>query len=416
MTVELNWHEGEEQSGVVWDRAADPLPVATPTPVAIVQGAAGSTGPSRWQLLLLGATIGIVLGLLVLGALLLWQANQGNQLARQDVAAASALLLEAQAAGDVQRYTELLDGTDQVWKARLVAGLRSTNTAPPGQWVVERVRLQGDLAETEVAVTGDDSHTLRRLVFFRLADGQWRLAPPAPDAFGNEKQTTTPHFRVLYRERDQRFVPGLVNLAEGAYVALCGELRCTTGSRPLDLRLVYDAQAGAPLITPGIVVVASPSLTGWQPDGQPGAAFSQELVRQIAAQLALSKMPATSTALLAVIGDWAAAELAGGLSLVDETLARGLPAESLLPLDRIWDAVVHDNSDDRLFWGGIASVLRFVQSTWGSDAIGLLLEHAYGSLDDMTRRAFQVDSQTFEQMWLAWLLQQPAPVPGSSTG
>jgi hypothetical protein len=416
MTVELNWHEGEEQSGVVWDRAADPLPVATPTPVAIVQGAAGSTGPSRWQLLLLGATIGIVLGLLVLGALLLWQANQGNQLARQDVAAASALLLEAQAAGDVQRYTELLDGTDQVWKARLVAGLRSTNTAPPGQWVVERVRLQGDLAETEVAVTGDDSHTLRRLVFFRLADGQWRLAPPAPDAFGNEKQTTTPHFRVLYRERDQRFVPGLVNLAEGAYVALCGELRCTTGSRPLDLRLVYDAQAGAPLITPGIVAVASPSLTGWQPDGQPGAAFSQELVRQIAAQLALSKMPATSTALLAVIGDWAAAELAGGLSLVDETLARGLRAESLLPLDRIWDAVVHGNSDDQLFWGGIASVLRFVQSTWGSDAIGLLLEHAYGSLDDMTRRAFQVDSQTFEQMWLAWLLQQPAPVPGSSTG
>ncbi len=416
MSVELNWHEGDDQSGVVWQAAPDSLPAAAPASEVIVRGAAAESGPSRLQLLLLGAGIGIVLGLLVLGVLLLWRSNQGSQLVRRDVTAVSARLLEAQAAGDVQRYADLLDGTDQVWKARLVAGLRSANAAPPGQWNIERVRLQGDLAEAEVAVSSEDSDTLRQLVFFRLADELWRLAPPTPAAFGDEQETTTPHFRILFRARDQRFVPGLVNLAEGAYVALCGELRCTAGSRPLDLRLVYDAQADNPPMTPGAVTVGSPSLSGWRPDGQPGAAFNQQLVSQIDTQLALEKIPGASPALLAVIGDWAAADLAGGPAPVDDASAGALQDESLLPLDQIWDAVVHGSGDDRLFWGGMASVLRFVQSTWGSDAIGLLLEHASGSLDNMARQAFQVDGQTFEVMWLAWLAEKYAPLPGTSTG
>jgi len=164
------------------------------------------------------------------------------------------------------------------------------------------------------------------------------------------------------------------------------------------------------------VTVGSPSLSGWRPDGQPGAAFNQQLVSQIATQLALEKIPGASPALLAVIGDWAAADLAGGPAPVDDASAGALQDESLLPLDQIWDAVVHGSGDDRLFWGGMASVLRFVQSTWGSDAIGLLLEHASGSLDNMARQAFQVDGQTFEVMWLAWLAEKYAPLPGTSTG
>ncbi len=415
MTVELNWHEGDEQDGVVWEHEAALLPVAAPRPSAIAQRVRDDSGPSRVQLLLLGVVIGILLGLLALGALLLWRANQGSQLAQQDVTAAAARLLEAQVAGDVQRYAEMLDGADPVWKARLVAGLRSAKATPSGQWNIEQVRLQGDLAEAEVIVSGDDMDTLRRLVFFRLADGQWRLAPPASTSFGDEQQMTTPHFRLFYRERDQRFMASLVNLAEGAYVALCGELRCT-GGRPLDLRLLYDAQADDPPMTPGAVTVASPSLTGWRLDGQPGSAFSQQLIRQVAAQLALSKAPGASPTLLAVIGDWAAVELTGGPAPIDDALASMLQAESLPPLDRAWDAVVHGNSDDRLFWGSMVSVLAFVQSAWGSDAIGLLLEHASGSFDNMTRQAFQIDGQTFEMMWLTWLTQKHAPAPGTLTG
>jgi len=376
-----------------------------------VRGAAASTEPSRLQLLLLGAAIGVVVGLLVLGALVLWRSSQGSQLVRRDVTAVSARLLEAQAAGDVLRYADLLDGADQVWKARLVAGLRSANAAPPGDWTVERVRLQGDLAEAEMALRSDDGGTLRRLAFFRLVDDLWRLTPPTPAAFGDVQQTTTPHFRIVYRARDQRFVPGLVNLAEGAYVTLCGELLCSADSRPLELRLLYDAQADNPATAAGVVAVASPSLAGWQANNQPGALFNQRLASQIAAQMALLIAPGASPALLATVGDWAAAELAGGRAATDD-----LTAETRAPLYRAWDAVVQGGSDNPQFQRSLASVLDFVQDAWGSDAVGRLLKHSSGSLDAMTRQAFQVDGQTFETMWLAWLAEKQAPLPGTSSG
>jgi hypothetical protein len=415
MTVELNWHEGEDESGVVWDQAAEPLPLAAPARSPIVQQPAPESGPSRLQLLLLGAGIGVMLGLLVLGALLLWRANQGNQLVQQDVTATAVLLLEAQAAGDVQRYAALLDGTDPVWKARLVAGVRAADNSLPAQWHVEQVRLRDDLAEAQVVeLNGDEA--LHRVAFFRLVGGQWRLAPPPPTAFGEEQQASTTHFRIHYRQQDQRFLPALTNLAEGTYVALCGELRCPAGSRLLELRLIYDAQADNPALAPGVVAVASPSLAGWQADGQPASLFGQRLAAQIAMQMAAQKAPPASDALLELIGAWAMEESANGRSPMDDALASMDPIQRLMSLERAWAAVVRRNSNDWLARAEIASVLRFAQSTWGSDAVGRLLENASGSFGEMTRRAFQVDGPAFQRMWMAWLAQQHLPLPGTSTG
>ena len=415
MTVELNWHEGDEQAGVVWEHEAAPLPVAAPRSSAIVQQVRDDSGPSRVQLLLLGAGIGVVVGLLVLAALLLWRANQGNQLARQDVAAAAASLLEAQAAGDVQRYAALLDSSDQAWKARLVAGLRHPDRPQPVDLTIERVRLSGNLAEAQVMeFSGDEP--LRRVAFFRLAEGQWRLAPPAPAAFGAEQQASTTHFRIHYRQQDHRFLPALTNLAEGTYVALCGELRCTAGSRPLELRLLYDAQADNPPLTPGVVAVASPSLAGWQADGQPADLFSQRLAGQIAVQIAAQKAPLAPETLLELVGAWAMEQPANGRAAMDDALATMDPMQGLMSLERAWAAVVRRNSNDWLARAEIGSVLRFAQNTWGSDAVGRLLENTSGSFNEMTRRAFQVDGPTFQQMWLVWLAQQQTPEPGISTG
>lgn len=415
MTVELNWHEGDDQDGVFWEHAAEPLPVAAPRSAPIAQRATGDADPGRLHLLLLGAGIGIVVGLLALGALLLWRANQGNQLARQDVTAATALLLEVQAVGDVQRYAELLDSSDQVWKARQVAGLRHPDRRLPAALTVERVRLLGDLVEAEV-IEADGDDELSRMIYFRLVDGRWRLAPPAPAAFGEEEQAATTHFRITYRQRDQRFLPALINLAEGTYVALCGELRCSAGSWPLDLRLAYDAQADDPPMAPGAVVVASPSLAGWQPNGQPGVLFNQRLAGQIAMQMAALKAPDASDSLLQLFGAWAMEEPTGGRSPMDDALASLDPIQGLMSLERAWAAVVRRNSNDWLARTEIGSVLRFVQIAWGSEAVGMLLENASGSFGEMTRRAFQVDGPTFQQMWLAWLAQQHLPPPGISTG
>jgi hypothetical protein len=414
MTVELNWHEGDDHESIFWHSEAEPLPVAVPRSAPIVQAATSEDAPSRLRLLLLGAAIGVIIGLLALGALLLWRAHQGNQLARQDLAATTALLLEAQNAGDVQRYAQLLDPSDAVWKARQVAGLRHPEQRLPAALTVERVRLLGDLAEAEVVEANGDG--LSRLIFFRLAEGQWRLAPPAPSAFGDEKQAETTHFRILYRERDQRFLPALTNLAEGTYVALCGELRCSTGSGLLELRLAYDAQADDPPVTPGAVIVASPGLVGWQPNGQPGVLFNQRLAGQIATQLAALKAPQASDSLLELIGAWAMEEPVSGRSPMDDALASMDPIQGLLSLDRAWAAVVRRNSSDWLARAEVGSVLRFVQSTWGSDAVGLLLENATGSFGEMTRRAFQIDGPAFQRLWLAWLAQQQPPPPGTSTG
>jgi hypothetical protein len=178
------------------------------------------------------------------------------------------------------------------------------------------------------------------------------------------------------------------------------------------LRLLYDAQAAAPALTPGTVTVASPSLAGWQPDGQPGAAFRRQLVGQIAAQLALATAPDAPAALLQVIGDWAAADLAGGDAAADETMAAALRAGRLLPLDRAWDAVVRGGGDSALARAQMASLLHFLHSIWGSDAAGLLLQHSAGSFDEMARRAFQVDGESLQDGWLAWLAGQHTPSPG----
>lgn len=415
MTVELNWHEGDEQSGFAWEPTAAPLPMTTPptmAPAAIAREEIEAEPPSRLKLLLVGMAIGITLGLLILAGVLLWRANQGSRLAQRDVEAAAALLVEAQATGDVQSYAGLLDGTDQVWKARRVAGLRDPANPAPGQWAVEQVRLHGDLAETAITVTAGDDTPIQRVVFFRLNEGQWRLAPPAPGIFGGEAETAAPHFRVFYREQDERFVPDIINLAEGAYVALCGELRCAENSRPLDLRLLYDARADAPGLAPGEVTVASPSLAGWQPGGQPGAAFNQQLVSQIAAQLALAAAPDAPAALLQVIGHWAATGLAAETSSIHDTLTRALRAGTLLPLDRAWDAVARGDGDSALARAELVSLLHFLQEMWGSDAAGLLLQHSAGSFDEMARRAFSVEGESLQDGWLAWLTGQHTPAPG----
>lgn len=415
MSVELNWHEGEDQSSVIWETAADPLPVAAPAPRVIARGTAAQSEPSRLQLLLLGAGIGVALGLVVLAALVLWRVNYGSQLARRDVAAATALLLEAQAAGDVQRFAGLLDSSDQVWKARLVAGLRHPDQRPLAAVNVEKVRLLGDLAEAEV-VQGSGDSALRRLLFFRLVDGQWRLAPAAPAAFGEEKQATTTHFRIHYRQRDERFLPALINLAEGSYVALCGDLRCPDSSRLLDLRLIYDGRAGTPAMLSDAVVVPSPSLAGWDAGKKPSGQFNQQVAGQIAMQIAAAKAPNASSSLLEVIGAWAMEEPANGRTSMDDALSGMDPLQRLMSLDRAWAAVARRNSNDWLARAEIGSVLRFAQSAWGSDAVGRLLEYSAGSFDEMTRQAFQVDGQTFHQMWLVWLAQQTTPMPGTSTG
>ena len=403
MTIELDWHEGDESPGVTWESAPEPLPNASAPPATIAQGHRAQGGAPGWlPRFLVSVLAGLVLGAVILAGVLFWRSERGNEQARKDVAIAATLVLDAWKNHDILLYSDLLDSSDPVWKSRMVAGLRSM--PPPEAITVDKLTLDGQVAVAEVTETGADGAALHKLAFYRLTDGQWRLAPPQPDSFGPTISKESPHFRITVRERDKRFLPDLVNMAEGGYVTLCGELRCTLDAQPLILHLAYDfANVGTDPV-PGRLSILSPWLTGRSAEGLPASAFQQELIRQLAVQLALDKAPSTSAPVLEAIGDWAAAELAGAPMPGGEALPLALQNGTLLPLDVVWRQA---NSQPRvanpLVKAQLHTMLAFAQATLVDDAIGRLLEAGAGPLPVVLQRAFQLDSTTFATDWLRWL-------------
>ena len=351
---------------------------------------------------LVSVLAGLLLGAVILAGVLFWRSGRGNEQARQDVATAAALMLDSWKSGDIMLYSDLLDSSDPVWKSRMVAGLRSM--PPPETITVDELKLDGQVATAAVTETSADGAALHKLAFYRLTDGQWRLSPPQPDSFGPTISEELPHFRITARERDERFLPDLVNMAEGAYVTLCGELRCTLDAQPLLLHLAYDfANAGSDP-TPGQLSILSPWLTGRTAEGLPTSAFEQELIRQLAVQLALDKAPSTSAPVLEAIGDWAAAELAGAPMPGGEALPLALQNGALLPLDVVWrQATSQSHVANPLVKAQLHTMLAFAQATLVDDAIGRLLEAGAGPLPVVLQRAFQLDSTTFSADWLRWL-------------
>ncbi len=365
MTIELDWHEGDESSGVSWESAPEPLPAASTPPATIARGHRAHGGALGWlPRFLVSVLAGILLGAVILAGVLFWRSGRGNEQARQDVSAAATLVLDAWKNRDIKLYSDLLDSSDPVWKSRMVAGLRVIQ--PPESIAVEELTLDGQLAVATVTETNADGVALHKLAFYRLTEGQWRLAPPQPDSFGPTIPEESPHFRITVRKRDERFLPDLVNMAEGAYVTLCGELRCKPASQPLTLRLSYDVAGTRAEPTPGEVSIPSPWLTGRTAAGLPTADFEQELIRQLAVQLAMDKAPDTPPALLEAIGDWAAAELAGAPVPGGETLPPALQNGTLLPLDIVWrQASSQPNIANPLVSAQLHSMLAFAQATLG---------------------------------------------------
>lgn len=403
MSIELDWHEGDETAALSWETETAPLPAAPAPPATIVRGQRARGGAPDWlPRFLVSILAGILLGLAILAGVLFWRSGQGNEQARQDIGSAASLALDAWKNRDIGLYSDLLDGSDTVWKSRMIAGLRSM--PPPDAIAVDKVTLNGSWATAWVTETNADGSALHKLAFFRLADGQWRLAPPQPDSFGATVTEQTPHFRISVRERDEEFLPNLVNLAEGAYVTLCGELRCNDTAQPLSLRLAYEYTDASATLAPGQMSILSPWVTGWKAPGRPADVFEQELTRQMAMQLVLSKAPHTVPSVRTAIGDWAAAELAGAALPGVETLAPALQKGTLLSLDFVWrQATTQPYLADPLVKAQLHTMLAFARATLGDDAIGQLLEAGAGPLNVVLQRAFEADAATFSQEWLRWL-------------
>lgn len=403
MSIELDWHEGDESPEVTWEHTPAALPAAPAPAATIARGHRAQGGAPDWlPRFLISVMAGALLGLAILAGILFWRSDRGNDQAQRDIAVAASLLLDAWTNRDLLLYSDLLDSSDLAWKSSMVAGLRAQPA--PESIAVDRVHLDGPLAIAEITETSADGVALRKLAFFRLVDSQWLLAAPQPDSFGPTVSDESPHFRITVRKRDEPFLADLVNMAEGTYVILCGELRCRTDSLPIDLHLAYTFSNGASAADAVRMSVLSPWITGWTAEGSPSALFEQELTRQLAVRLAAEKAPDAPAPVLEAIGDWAATDLAGAPPPGSAELATAMETGALLPLDVVWrQANSQPHVANALVKAQFHTMLVFAQTTLVDDAIGRLLEAGNGPLPAVLQRAFRIDATTFSQDWLRWL-------------
>lgn len=416
MSIELDWHEGEDHPDVAWQpETGVPFELNTrggtiATDRDVTRGLGLPSG--RWLLFLFMP----LAFLLAFGGALLWNANQGNERARRDVEAVAQEALEARRQGNRELLSAVLDRRDPMWRDQVLSAMDADMSGGlPRAASVEQIELDGYRAVATLQETGGDGSTALRLGFFRLYDGQWHMTQPWPEAMGDEQVSTTPHFRITYRQRDEPYVRDLASLAEGTYGEVCAELGCPPGGRNLSLRLHYAGRLSEAQRAMGIFL-PSPSLTGITATGSMMVTpveegLRQELVRQLASQITQDKTPEAAPIFWQAIGDWAASDLAGatvpGLSTLQEHLRAGNPP---LPLDMVWREIVHDGNAANVLAGAQMRIFfSFVRSVAGTEAIKAVVESGHQPFHEIASRVFATDLGSLESQWRSWLDALPWP-------
>lgn len=419
MAIELDWMEGDDQPGVSWEEVPDPLTAAPQTATVIGSDPPTQTAPNPVRKALLVVGVILLIGAVAAAAVVFWRAGTGNEQARLDLEAAIQSMLSAQENGNPSLYGQWLDDSNPFWRAEQLAAVANADRQRvPVEVTVASADLTGTEAIAELIERYADGTVLQRQASFRLSNNQWRLAPPQPNRFGEETETETAHFRILAREQDEALLGQISNLAEGAFVTLCGNLRCQHDSRPLVLLVAYGHEGPLGPYAADIVL-PSPQLAGITSDGNLGPDFQEELVSQLARRLARAKAPNASPALLDTIADWALVEVFG------EDIRMGIEplpdpqSETLMSLNDAWRLIAIANEESNgLAQAEIRSLLLFAEEAFGDGAVGRLLEASAEAsiLDQVVRQAFDIDLRNLQARWQAWLSQASPSPPGTSTG
>jgi len=280
---------------------------------------------------------------------------------------------------------------------------------------------------------------IRRIEFFRRVDGAWRHAPPDGRFLGDEVVLQSEHFRLECHQREVEFMASELVRLESLYrqVADGFQTELPSGER-LAIRIAYSQQAPA-WPDSEVVQLPSPYLSAWS--GEPGASYLADhvvgplfdMLANRSTEFARPTGPRTRWWWELVWGTWqleiSDSEL-GDLKLwllKVEPFASAVRSDELIPLSELevtfgseplpdgWflsDWFPSDWTEDEafLFYAEAWTIVGYAGKAYGSQAFPALLKSLpeADSIEAWLQMALDVDLETFEADWRAWLREQVA--------
>ena len=285
--------------------------------------------------------------------------------------------------------------------------------------------IWSEVSYSETVISFPYTLAPRRIEFFYwIKDGTWRHAPPDERFLGQKVVFTSEHLRIEGHEREESLITRLQTRLETRYRQISRDLQTSLpeGER-LTIRLTTPDQT---VHTPGnsILQLTSPFFTDLSSQHE-GAAESQGfsfIFKRLAIQKAGgSHFVSGSRAIwFGAIADWYHAFAKDHLDswtnfLWSQTLRSAVETGALVPLTDLWQGTSDRSSPDQaqlnlteLRHGQAWTAFHYLMETRGPDALPALVE-ALGQADSTAswlRQALDVEMETFEADWQAWLRQQ----------
>ncbi len=371
-----------------------------------------------WTLVLVGA----VVGALVL-VWTLWEGPRRYQRLVADVQATTDLELWAWQRGDPALFEGLLDPQAPVaWRQQYVQEFRLfpqrsryVRRGTP-QVQVEAVEAQADLALVTLRVRVPDFPSgpldYSQAFPYRYVEGRWARTAPDERLWGTTQRLTTPHFVLVYPQRDAATAQAVAAEMEAFYARLRADLALAppaqevwTVTLTLDPPLAPQREGAA-----HSVYLSSPTLAllpqGMTPSSYLKLAVGRWLGRVLVQdeRWAQPLGGASVWMLPLAIGEWETVRWAGGDPNLDTTSVRRL--QHWQSLAQTFDTVPP-----------MLSVLDYVEAAYGHAAPATLIREARAGAwtwDELTRRTFGVDRDHFEAAWLGYVEAEIARLPPTS--
>ncbi len=203
----------------------------------------------------------------------------------------------ALANGDQAAFMSIQDSNDASWYQTQADAFETWGQAPetnPEYTVIATGTLTDDRVWVDVRQWHGNFNYVRETRFYRLRNNQWlRTRPDVSFWNGQNAQSSTTHFDLIYPTEDQSLAQIIADRYERAYVVLCGDLHCEIdpGSKVLPhvltMTLILARDDKATTLDQGrsiTITMPSPRLTrivdrwGVPNDPTDAAAFDQMVI------------------------------------------------------------------------------------------------------------------------------------------